>query len=206
MTADELFEAYKAADAAGEDPSPHAYLQRAPEAERRLLEQLIDAYLDLAELPEPRRSLAAFKQDPVAQRAMAAAEPALRGLESWVSLLPAARHAAQVPRTGLIQRLADALGVGDRADLVGDYYHRMETGSLPAAGVSDRVLQALAEIIAVPADRLRAAGERLAPPSSGSGAVFARTASADIPLASMPAPEDEDLDSEDEVDRLFTGG
>ena len=94
----------------------------------------------------------------------------------------------------------------------------METGKLPSEGVSNRVLQALGEIVGESAERLRAAGSVL-----GAGGdqqevearvAFARTAAhkpefeADAHEAAPPAASAAEAaaDEDDEVDRLFTGG
>ena len=90
------------------------------------------------------------------------------------------------------------------------YYHEMEQGLLPPAGVSDRVLDALASLLHTTRERLREAG---ASPAAGGAAppaaLFARTAApTDDELAAMAsapaaAPEPE---ARDEVDELFLGG
>ncbi len=59
------------------------------------------------------------------------------------------------------------LGVAGREQKVGDYYHRMEHGSLPASGVSKRVLVALWEIYGSSAERLEKVGQRIAEGTSG---------------------------------------
>ena len=58
-------------------------------------------------------------------------------------LLPRLRDRARLRRAEVVSRLAAALGAGDREAKVAGYYHAMEQGTLPAAGVSDRVLEAL---------------------------------------------------------------
>ena len=103
-----------------------------------------------------------------------------------------------------------ALGVTTREAKVERYYHEMEQGLLPPAGVSDRVLDALASLLHTTRERLREAG---ASPAAGGAvppaALFARTAApTDDKLAAMAsapaaAPEPE---ARDEVDELFLGG
>jgi hypothetical protein len=202
---DELFDAFKAARAAGGRPRAADYLDQVEGRQRQLLGELISKHVDAA--PAPRRSLADIKADPIAQQAMAAAEPALRASETWPVVLPAARHEAQLARTTLVQRLADALGVGERAEKVGDYYHRMETGTLPPAGVSSRVLEALGTLLGTTAEQLREAGARTVPPAAGGG-VFARGAGGvEVDVAGPAAAADRGPDAErDEVDRLFLDG
>ena len=117
-------------------------------------------------------------------------------------------------RSDLVQRLADALGVGAQAGAVGGYYHRMEQGSLPAGGVSDRVLRALGDIVGVSWERLREAGSATAPDAgSAPGAAFARVApsNADYTAREQASPARPDTPGEpdaerERVDALFTGG
>ncbi len=56
------------------------------------------------------------------------------------------------------------------------YYHQMEHGQIPASGVSDRVLDALAEIVDTTRERLRAAGEQVSGTDSTAVTGFARRA------------------------------
>lgn len=206
-TVDELFAAYCAAYRAGEaDPAP--YLEQADGADRAELEALIDGFLVRAPAPAfDAAAFASFQSEPLTERIQR--DVAARLTETWATLLPAERDRAEIPRSTLVERLARALGVGDREAKVAGYYHRMETGTLPGRGVSDRVLEALSQIIDIPVARLRAAGERMAPPppmaAGGGGPVFARSAPRwhlEADLAAAPRPEPE----RDEVDELFTGG
>jgi hypothetical protein len=72
---------------------------------------------------------------------------------------------------------------------VARYYHGMERGTLPAAGVSDRVLRALAAVVGTTAEALREAGSR--PAAAGTreaaGSAFARVGAPDP--AHTPADE-----------------
>ena len=208
-TPDELFERYRGAFESGEDSDPRPYLAQLSGVDRAELEALIDAYLATG----PRRpfdpeTFAAFASSELGQRIGASVSERLD--ETWATLLPAARHAAEIPRTRLVASLAQELGVGDRAEKVGDYYHRMEQGMLPATGVSDRVLEALGRIVGVSAQRLREAGRRLAPPAPGGAAeVFARSAPAPVAAPASEASVLREMRREperDEVDELFTGG
>ena len=139
---DRLLAEYIAEHRAGGEADPRAFLSRASPAEQRELASLIDAYLARA----PRQSFdqASFRGSS-AERTVDELERALGGQAGlWPALLPRLRDRAGLKRCELVERLADALGVGDRKDKVADYYHEMEQGLLPARGVSDRVLDALA--------------------------------------------------------------
>ena len=91
---------------------------------------------------------------------------------------------------------------------VGAYYHQMEQGTLAAAGVSNRVLEALGQIVGETAQALREAGG--APVGGPAGAppqAFARRAhtpgAAPMRASAARPPETGEWD---EVDRLFRGG
>lgn len=206
---DRLFTEFVERHLAGEDPQPWSYIDQLSGAEREELEELIDAYFVGA---PPRSWNADAYRGSSAERIADALDRSFRGQAGlWPAVLPRLRDRAQLTRSALVQRLADKLGVGERREKVAGYYHEMEQGLLPSAGVSGRVLDALAGIVGTSAELLQRAGEPLSkePPDEAKGAVFARTAT--------PAPEyeagkaleadDEDRAAEwDEVDELFRGG
>ncbi|MEA2294417.1 MAG: hypothetical protein QOE86_2056 [Solirubrobacteraceae bacterium] len=203
---DDLFDRFRAAHRAGERADPRPYFEQLGGVDRRELESLIEAFLAAAPgRPYSDEDFARFEQDPLTQRVAAAVDARLPPEESWTTVLPRARHHARITRTALVARLADALGVSAQRDRVGDYYHEMETGTLPPQGVSRRVLDALSAIVDVPVEKLIAAGRALSPPGGGPAQVFARTAHALRAPASSPAPAAEPPQL-DEVDELFIGG
>jgi hypothetical protein len=196
-----LLSEYKEAHMSGGDADPRPFLARLPHGvERELLAGLIDAYLTRAE----RRPL-----DAAAPEAARVAEEVQRSLSGasglWPALLPRLRGRARLRRAELVSQLAARLGAQAQQDKVGLYYHQMEQGLLPEAGVSEAVLEALGRIVGYSADALRRAGALPAPgpPRADEGAVFARATygSPAEPAAESPAPE-----AWDEVDRLFRGG
>jgi hypothetical protein len=184
---DALLAAFIAEDRSGV-ADPAVYLARVSGADRSELEALIDGYLARA----PRRAFdhAAFAASPAAG--------VVAALEGWPALLPRLRERARLRRADLVERLAAELGVGGREAKVGAYYRRMEEGTLPAAGVSDRVFEALGRIVGTSAAVLRAAGS-FAPPPPPAPALARAAAAPAADLAGGP-PE------RDEVDVLFTGG
>jgi hypothetical protein len=135
-------------------------------------------------------------------------------VESWQELLPTLRNKASLKRREVVERLAEALGVGTQAERVAVYYHEMETGALPAEGVSNRVLDALGGLLGETRERLRAAGAAAGTIGESDVRVsFARKAMSDeaFEIADMSVPAGEvapaQPDSEaDRVDELFTGG
>ena len=151
-----LLEEFIAEDRTGGVADPSAYLARVSGVDRAELAALIDGYLARA----PRRAFdrAAFEASP----ARAGRGRFVGGL---VGHLAGSAAAAARPRSlaagGAGVRLAAELGVAGREAKVAGYYHAMEQGTLPAAGVSDRVLEALGRIVGESAAVLRAAGAAL---------------------------------------------
>ena len=207
---DRLLSEYIAAhEAGGAAPDPQAFLERAAPDERRLLARRIDEHLAAA----PRRSWdpAAFEatlQTPL-MREIATSVRGASGL--WPALLPRLRNAAELRRQEVVARLAGELGAADREAKVRAYYHQMEQGLLDQEGVSDTVLEKLADILGSSLQTLRVAGRALgdavSPDAPVAGAVFARTARADEAFPTAPASPGVEAaeDAWDEVDELFTG-
>lgn len=203
---DRLLAEYVAEHRAGGEADPHEYLSRASTSQRTELAALMDAYL--ARAPRHQFDEADFRGSS-AERTVDELERAIGGQAGlWPALLPRLRDRAGLKRSELVERLAAALGVSDRKDKVGGYYHEMEQGLLPARGVSDRVLDALAELVGETAQRLREAGRALAPSGDGPAAApaaFARRAYAEPAGASSPGVQPRGEGEWDEVDELFRG-
>jgi hypothetical protein len=204
---DQLLAEYVAEHRAGGEADPRAYVARASPAERTELAVLIDAYL----VRVPRRAF-----DPedfrgsAAERTVDELERALGGQSGlWPTLLPRLRDRAGLKRSELVERLAAALGLRNLTSKVAGYYHEMEQGQLPARGVSDRVLEALGQIVGETTQTLKDAGSSLRPAAEGldgPDTAFARRAYPEpaAPARAAPAPHPED--EWDEVDELFRGG
>ena len=209
---DTLLKEYIAAHRAGGEADPRDWLARVEGRERALLAAMIDTYLERA--PAPEWDPEAFRQSglaPLAERI----ESSLHGQAgTWPAVLPSLSHKSRLKRSDLVARLAAALGVPDRQDKVGSYYHEMERGLLPAEGVQDRVLEALGSILGQSAEALRAAGRALTPGTgadAAGAAAFAREARPDarfsVEAAAGPSVDPGAAEDEwDEVDRLFRGG
>ena len=132
---------------------------------------------------------------------------------TWPALLPRLRARAKLARDELTSRLAAALGVADRKrKKVHRYYHQMEVGTLPAEGVSQRVLDALGQILGESGQALRRAGEgTIAPAAPASSTAYARTTFASDADAEAAGPALRNVEAEpdrfrDEVDELFRAG
>jgi hypothetical protein len=212
---DRLLKEYIAAHRAGEEADPREWLARVEGRERTLLAAMIDRYLERA--PAPAWDPDAFARSGLGDLAERI-DTSLQGQAgTWPAVLPELSNKARLKRSDVVARLAAALGVPEKQEKVGSYYHEMERGLLPAEGVQDRVLEALGSILGQSAEALRAAGKALSPRVGGEPAgpvAFARAARVDpeypVPAAAaMPppsaAPGGAD-DAWDEVDRLFRGG
>lgn len=207
------FAEFVEAHLAGGDPDPWEYVERVEGADRAELEHLIDAYyVDAPPLPwDPE----AFRGSE-SERLVDAIDRSFRGRAGvWPAVLPRLRDRAKLRRTELVARLAETLGVADREQKVGAYYHEMEQGLLPSAGVSERVLDGLARILSVSPEALRKAGRTLTPElREADDAIFTRTARVTDELrlehaeeAPAPGVAGEEREAKrDEVDELFTGG
>jgi hypothetical protein len=202
-----LLDEYVAEHRAGGRADPREFVSRAAPAERRELAALIDAYV--ARAPRGQFDEASFRGSS-AERTVDELERAIAGRAGlWPALLPRLRDRAGLKRIELVERLASALGVSDRADRVAGYYHEMEQGLLPAQGVSERVLEAIGQIVGESADALREAGRALTPPGEGQGAapaVFARRVYAELAETPAPGAAPPAAPGWDEVDELFRGG
>jgi hypothetical protein len=217
-----LLSQFIAADRAGGDaPDPQAYLDQLQGTDRAELDLLIDEYLARA----PRRAFDA--QAFAASPARALTDDLIQALDgqagTWPALLPRLRHRARLSRAQLVTALAQALGVPGKEAAVQAYYHEMEQGTLPAAGVTDRVLEALAALVGSTQQALRAAGEAIVPPPASQAfsapapsgapparAAFARKAQPDLAFMMEeppPPPASPGTGSPDtsDVDALFTG-
>lgn len=202
MSRERILGEFVDAYASGGRPEVDDYLARAVPGERDALAREIAAFLEHA--PAPRHGDAA--------RAGIAAEALTRGIADlvdepglWPALLPALRRRARVRRDELTARLADALGVPGAVAKVARYYHGMEAGTLDPAGVSRRVLLALAPLLEVSARELEGAGAFGPPARMDMEVAFSRADMAASPLEVAP-PMAASPEPPDEVDRLFTGG
>lgn len=203
---DRLLAEYVAEHRAGGDADPREFLTRASTTQRTELVALIDAYLARApRQPFDEESLRGSN----AERTVDALERAIAGKAGlWPALLPRLRDRAGLKRSELVERLATALGVGDRQDKVAGYYNEMEQGLLPAQGVSDRVLDALARIVGETTQALREAGRALTPSREGPTAppaAFARRAHAEPARTPSPDVKGRREGEWDKVDELFRG-
>jgi hypothetical protein len=171
---DRLVTEFAAEFESGGDPDPGKFLARADAGERPALADKLDAYLDRA--PTQAWDPGAYARSP----AKAAADRVFESYEgeagTWPELLPSLRERARIKREELTRQLAEALGFGSEQRRVHAYYHQMEHGQIPASGVSDRVLDALAEIVGTTRERLRAAGERVSGTDTIAAGGFARKA------------------------------
>ena len=208
---DSLFAEYVVAHRAG-DVDPVPFIDRASTGQQDQLADLIDTYLVSA----PGRDW-----DPEAFRGSAAerlVDPITRTLcgvsGTWPVLLPSLRNQARIKRRDLVKRLAAGLKHPGREDVVGEYYHGMEYGTLPSGSVSSRVLDVLSDILGTGVETLKQAGEVIGDVEfKDSGPVFARKPSfaSEVEMTEeIVGIESQSSESRDpeaiEIERLFTGG
>jgi hypothetical protein len=211
---DQLLKDYIAEHRAGGEADPRAYLERADEDDRPELAALIDAFL--VRSPGQPWDETAYAGSP-AERLVESLHESLAGASgSWPVLLPQLRHRARIKRADLVERLAGALGVAGREQKVAFFYNQMEHGQLPPAGVSDRVLDALAGIVDTTREALREAGRMVVAQDADQTAAYARVAPPPPPeyassgedMARRGSAEaaDQARPERDDVDDLFLGG
>lgn len=183
-----LTEEFRTEYVAGRHPDAAAFLGRAPEADREELGRRIR--LVLADEPPP---------DP-APETLLMVQAMLRGQPPLLEL----RTARGMTRDQVVSDLREELGLEPaKEQRVAVYYHELETGQLPLAGIRDRVFEAVAKVMGVARAALLLQGPEHGG-ATGAPAVFARSATADAEisldaLAALPGDPDE-------VDDLFTGG
>lgn len=202
----------------GGDPNPGTFLARVDAAERRELAGRLDDYLDRA--PTQAWDPGAYERSSAKTAADRAFESMQGEAGSWPELLPKLRERARILREELTAKLAEALGFPAEQARVHAYYHQMEHGQIPASGVSDKVLVALAGILGTTPERLRAAGERVSGGDVSITASFARQAfpdpeylAEDSPAGALPgsapvarhAARSAGRPGRDELDELFLG-
>ena len=189
----------------GERPEVDDYLARVPDDMRDDLADQISFFLQQA--PTPRYSpetLAEIRADPVVQSVQGALEGDA-GL--WPVLLPRLRERARLRRDEIVSRLTAMLGIEGQERKANRYLHEMETGTLDPSGVSQRLLDALGQILGVSGTELAQAGD------------FATLGSSPAPAAAYYRARDDEIEVDaastlaraadeppEEVDRLFTGG
>ena len=210
---DRLIEEFAADWEAGRRTDVGSFLERVDSGQRQELAAALDSYLMTA--PTRRWDPEAFEGS-LAQRASDRVYESVAGVSgAWPELLPRLRNQARIKRRELVERLTDALGFSGEPQVakVGDYYNRMEHGRLEAAGVSRRVIEALAAILGTDADGIAAAGARRSDAPADGDVAFARKAFPDAELAharlhasmDMEAPAPADA-GRDEIDALFLDG
>jgi len=209
---DRLLSEYISEHRAGGEADPVAYLDQLEGGDREELAALLDAYLQRA--PGRKWDAEAFRGS-AAQRLTESLHRSLGGRAGlWPVVLPRLRERAQVKRAELVARLGAALGASDQEEKVASYYHGMEQGNLESAGVSDRVLGALGEIVGASAESLRKAGENLSEGMAELGSDKADAAFTRMRSAGGEGDEAESGEASgermpegewDEVDELFRG-
>lgn len=202
---DEYVAAYHRGDG---DPTP--ILDRFEGDDRRELEILVDAFLENA----PRVAAdPGGAHDPEVELVTGVVMSQIGGPSGGLSsLVRKLREQLRMKSADVVGELAIALNANEaETGKIDVYYHALEWGSLPAGGLSDRLLDSLAAVLKTSGDKLREAGKALGPArASATGPIFARMVEdADLEQApesrGMRSPA-EPSDPPDRIDRLFTGG
>ncbi len=171
----------------GAHPDAAEFLDRAPSGDRDELGRRIRAIL--AEEPPP---------DP-APETLLMVQAMLRGQPPLLEL----RTSKGMTRDQVVTDLREELGLEPaKEQRVAVYYHELENGQLPLAGIRDRVFDAVAKVMGVARASLMLKGPGAGDPGHAQ-VVFARAEpGAQVSLDALAAlPGDPD-----EVDDLFTGG
>jgi hypothetical protein len=188
-----LFEGFVEARERGEQPNVADLLAAAGPAAGEL-GRLIDAYLRMAPVQPPDEDTLVLMQ------ARLAGNPPLLTL----------RLRRKLTRDAVVGALVTALRLDPaKTAKVGGYYHELETGLLPTAGVDVSVWDALREVLGA---NVRALAARAVPVPPLASPAFLRERNFvdDDRPTSAPVPQRESATpaatpEPDEVDRLFTG-
>lgn len=216
-TVNERFDRYVESFRRGEaDPDP-VMAGLGVEA-RRQLGRKIDEFLETGPVPDPGMSSPA---SPEIAGLAARIVPQLDGRSGGLSrMLTGRRQELGLSFETVVEDLAKELDATDEeTEKIDAYYHDLEWGSLPAAGLADRLLDLLAKKLETTRAALREAGRALGPGRAAStGPVFARKvddlaqgipgdeAVADYSLAPSDLAGMRSATPPDRIDRLFTDG
>jgi hypothetical protein len=193
---------------AGRRPDVGEHLARVDPDRRDELAGDIAAFVAFAPTPDyDDDAIAAIRAEPAVASAAAAAR-STGGL--WPALLPRLRSRAALSPAQLAAAVVGALGLPvDREAKTRAYLERLEAGDLEPRGLSGRLLDALARLLAVPRGDLEAAGAFGAPPAAPAlfraegPAAEALRDDLDVIADALAAPAGGEWD---EVDDLFRGG
>lgn len=204
------FEDFKASYLKG-DGNPAPMLEGLGAEDRQLLTGRIEDYLDTD--PQVEVTVDGLGQPAILEmtdRVAAELDGATGGLSALLTRLRVRRE-MMFPE--VIDALATELDASDeeKAKLEG-YYHDIEYGNLPAAGISEAAFEAIARVFQTTGEALRTAARGLGPArASATGPVFTRKvedgdSAASIESDAARAGEARRSDPPDRIDRLFTGG
>lgn len=190
---------------AGERPRVEAFLDRAPAGQADELADLIEAFLDVAPTPDySQETLAELMREP----AVLASVEALEGRAGlWPSLLPRLRRRARLRRDQVVDGVVEQLGIEGKEAKAAQYVHELEAGTLATAGVSRRVIEALAGVLGTSAEELERAADFEGLRVAGAEPAFLRAPpDAEAPELRVDRRRQPAETEWDEVDRLFLGG
>lgn len=208
------FDLYRDGFARGEaDPDP--VMAGLDEESRDRLGEMIDEFLATGPRPDP----ALF--GPETPRVAEMADSIVMRLDSRAGalsrLLVERRAEMELSQTDMVRAIARSVDASPgETEKIDAYYHDLEWGSLPAAGLTTKLIAIVAKTLSLTSDTLIEAGRALGPGrASSSGPVYARTIEPDdsaLGMASPGGPENvaagvaRRAAPPDRIDQLFTGG
>lgn len=207
------FDEYVVAFRRGEgDPTP--FLERFEGEERLELELMVDGFLDTAPISDFDPS---GVPDPGIRAITDSVMTRFDGRTGALSeLLRNLRGKLRLKQTDVVGELASSFNANEaETEKIDGYYHDIEWGTLPAAGINDSVYESLARIFKTKASALKEAAGMLGPgAASDVPGVYARLADdagAELEIvADMAVPPPSGTgrraDPPDRIDELFTGG
>lgn len=172
---DSLFDQYVAAFRAGRG-DVHPFLDQVDGEDREDLVLMIQAFVETD--PEPVPTPENLRESELV-RLTSRVTSELGGAGGGLSrMLVSLRQRLRLHRADVVETLANDLEAQPaEKEKIDGYYHDLEWGTLPSAGVADRVFESLAAILETTVAELRAAGRELGPGRSASGSdlIFTRT-------------------------------
>jgi len=193
--------------AAGRRPKVEDALAAVDDAQREALRVALVELL--ARLPVPaytRDTLATLHAEPGVAAAASLASPSDVASASLHGL----RLEAQIRRDDIVEKLIQRLSLPPDRPKIRRYLHDLETGLLDPGHVAARLVEALASIMCLPAQRVSAAiaSEGAAP--NRLGAAYQRAYDEPPPFSVVPPGyqpgSSEDPGEWDDIDRVFRGG
>lgn len=140
------------------------YLERVPRSERETLADMLASYF-----ASQRRPADPYADPEAFARTLATIDQVVADSSGSAGVLPGMlvelSRTRGLRRKEIVERLQGLLGVPDNAsNLLHDLYHRLESGTIPGPGLSNRLLEALGALLKIPVQELDVASRPIGPP------------------------------------------